>query len=529
MLVNGDTLDEIDETFTVNLTDPTNATIADGIGLGTITDDDAPPGLSINDVTVTEGDTGTVNARLHRHASRRPRAARSPSTGRPPTAPRLARPTTRPSAASCRFAAGRDHASTVTVTVNGDLLDEANETFFVNLSSPTNATLADGQGLGTITDDDAAPDPRGRRRDGDRGRRRRHQRDLHGQPERRERPRRHRQLRDGERHRRRRRATTSRRSARSPSPPGQTTKTVTVVVHGDVLDEANETFFVNLAGPTNATLADSQGARDDHRRRPDAHALHRRRDGPRGQHGRRSTRSSPSTLSAPSGRSRDGRLRDGQRHRDRRRATTLATSSALTFNPGETTKTVTVTVNGDLLDEPNETFFLNLTNATNATLADGQAVGTITDDDGTPEIIDRRHARLRGQRVGRELHRHPERAERPDRHGRLRDGERHRDLSGGLHRGHRNAHLHAGPDLEADQRAGHQRPARRAGRRDVHVNLTNGQHATIVDAQAVGTITDNDALPALSIDDVTVDRGQRRSHDRRDLHRHPQRGRAGVT
>ena len=40
---------------------------------------------------------------------------------------------------------------TVTVLVNGDLLDEANETFFVNLTNPGNATIADGQGVGTIT------------------------------------------------------------------------------------------------------------------------------------------------------------------------------------------------------------------------------------------------------------------------------------------------------------------------------------------------------------------------------------------
>src|SRR5260221_663901 len=41
--------------------------------------------------------------------------------------------------------------------VMGDLVYETNETFFVNLSSPTNATLADGQGVGTIIDDEAPP------------------------------------------------------------------------------------------------------------------------------------------------------------------------------------------------------------------------------------------------------------------------------------------------------------------------------------------------------------------------------------
>ncbi len=45
-------------------------------------------------------------------------------------------------------------SQTVTVDVIGDTNQEANETFFVNLSSPVGATLLDGQGLGTILNDD---------------------------------------------------------------------------------------------------------------------------------------------------------------------------------------------------------------------------------------------------------------------------------------------------------------------------------------------------------------------------------------
>lgn len=56
-------------------------------------------------------------------------------------------------------------------------------------------------------------------------------------------------------------------------------------------------------------------------------------------------------------------------------------ATPLTFAPGETTKTVTVDVVGDILDEPNETFTVNLSNVTGATIADGQGVGTIVDDD----------------------------------------------------------------------------------------------------------------------------------------------------
>ena len=52
--ITDDVLDELAETFEVNLTNPSNATIADGTGVGTITDNDPPPTLSIDDVTVDE-------------------------------------------------------------------------------------------------------------------------------------------------------------------------------------------------------------------------------------------------------------------------------------------------------------------------------------------------------------------------------------------------------------------------------------------------------------------------------------------
>jgi hypothetical protein len=56
-------------------------------------------------------------------------------------------------------------------------------------------------------------------------------------------------------------------------------------------------------------------------------------------------------------------------------------SGTLTFAPGETSKTVTVLVNGDRLGEPVETFFVNLTEPTNAVITDAQGVGTIVDDE----------------------------------------------------------------------------------------------------------------------------------------------------
>jgi len=64
---------------------------------------------------------------------------------------------------------------------------------------------------------------------------------------------------------------------------------------------------------------------------------------------------------------------------------TALTTTTLTFNPGDLTKPVTVVVNGDSSDEPDETFFVNLTTPVNATIADNQGLGTILNDD-TPVI-----------------------------------------------------------------------------------------------------------------------------------------------
>jgi Calx-beta domain len=59
----------------------------------------------------------------------------------------------------------------------------------------------------------------------------------------------------------------------------------------------------------------------------------------------------------------------------------VARGGTLTFGPGETSKTVSVTVNGDSAVEGDETFFLDLSSPVNATILDGRGVGTIIDDD----------------------------------------------------------------------------------------------------------------------------------------------------
>src|SRR6185436_19975209 len=65
-----------------------------------------------------------------------------------------------------------------------------------------------------------------------------------------------------------------------------------------------------------------------------------------------------------------------------------AASGTLTIPAGQTTGTITVLVNGDRLAEPNESFFVNLSSATNATIVDGQGVGTVLDDEPRISIND---------------------------------------------------------------------------------------------------------------------------------------------
>lgn len=113
------------------------------------------PTLSIDDVTVTEGDLGTTNATFT--------VTRSGDKTLITTVNFVTANDTAtqpgdyaPSSGTLTFNSG-EATKTVTVSVNGDTLDEADERFFVNLSTVVNATSSDDRGIGTITDDDDTP------------------------------------------------------------------------------------------------------------------------------------------------------------------------------------------------------------------------------------------------------------------------------------------------------------------------------------------------------------------------------------
>jgi hypothetical protein len=61
----------------------------------------------------------------------------------------------------------------------------------------------------------------------------------------------------------------------------------------------------------------------------------------------------------------------------------VAANGTFTFNPldGDVTRTLNVTINGDVGFEPDETFVVNLSNPVNATISDNQGTGTIQNDD----------------------------------------------------------------------------------------------------------------------------------------------------
>ncbi len=66
----------------------------------------------------------------------------------------------------------------------------------------------------------------------------------------------------------------------------------------------------------------------------------------------------------------------------------VSAAGQVSFQPGETSKPIAVEVNGDLANEPDETFVVNLSNPVNATIADSQGVGTITNDDTVTVLVE---------------------------------------------------------------------------------------------------------------------------------------------
>jgi hypothetical protein len=112
------------------------------------------PAITVNDVSVAEGDVGTATAAFTvtlGAASGRTVTVDYATANGTATAPADYASET----GTVTFTAG-DTSEQVTIDVASDFLDEVDETFVVNLTNPSNSTISDAQGTGTITDDDTA-------------------------------------------------------------------------------------------------------------------------------------------------------------------------------------------------------------------------------------------------------------------------------------------------------------------------------------------------------------------------------------
>ena len=406
--VGGDVLDEDEETFTVTLSDPTNAVIVKATGTATIRDDDAAPLLSVSGgrpettgqpatATVVEGNGGSsgglVAVTLSAPSSKPVTVAYSVGGGTATAADYG----TGTIPGTLTFAPGETDRA-VRVTVTGDTLDEADETFQVTLSSPVNAGLGAAVGAVTIADDDAPPavsigDATINEADAAPtsplvftvalGR-------VSGQPvtvtlD----------TADGTATAPGDYVAVRRRAVTIPAGVGAVAVAVTVLDDGDQDSAASETFTATLASPVNATMAAGTGTgriTDD--------------DGPaslsvtgdtvtEGTGGSNRTAIFVVMLSRPRPASvtvdyatGDGPVPGGAESPGDAEspADFTATTGVLTFDAGQTVRTVAVSVVPDNGDETTETFTLGLSNPTDAVLDIGPsattAAATVVDDDG---------------------------------------------------------------------------------------------------------------------------------------------------
>ena len=142
-----DAIAEPSESFTVELSDPVGTTITNASGVGTIAAD-AMPGLSIADAApVAEGGEATFTVSLNPASSELVTVAYATQDG---TA--VAGSDYTAASGTLKFEPGVT-SHTIRVAILDDAATEPTETFTVELSDPVRATLADGTGVGTITDD----------------------------------------------------------------------------------------------------------------------------------------------------------------------------------------------------------------------------------------------------------------------------------------------------------------------------------------------------------------------------------------
>ena len=381
--VTGDAVDEPDETVVLKLSNASNATIGTATATGTITDDDGEPSLSIAaPAAVTEGDSGSTDMVFTVNLA--------PAAGQEVTVEYGVDTTTSTATAdtdftdlsgTLTFAAG-ETSKTITVAVTGDAVDEPDETVVLKLSNASNAAIGTATATGTITDDDGEPSlsiaAPAAVTEGNRGSTNMlftvNLAPAAGQEV---------TVEYGVDASSTATADTdfTDLSGTLTFAAGETSKTITVSVTGDAVDEPDETVVLKLSNASNAAIdtATATGTITDDDGEPSLSiaAPAAVTEGNRG-----STNMLFTVNLAPAA----GQEVTVDYGVDASSTATVDTdftdlSGTLTFAVGETSKTITVSVTGDAVDEPDETVVLKLSNASNAAIGMATATGTITDDD----------------------------------------------------------------------------------------------------------------------------------------------------
>ena len=161
--------------------------------------------------------------------------------------------------------------------------------------------------------------------------------------------------------------------------PGQTSKSVTVLVKGDLIDEAVETLSVVLSSPVGGVVSDGTavGRITDNDPVPSL-----RINSVQTAEGDSGTKNLTFTVSLSRASGREVRV-----HWTTANGTAVAgsdyvaASGTLVIPAGSTQKTIVVKVKGDQAAEPNQTFRVTLSAPVRATIAVANGTGTILNDD----------------------------------------------------------------------------------------------------------------------------------------------------
>ena len=161
--------------------------------------------------------------------------------------------------------------------------------------------------------------------------------------------------------------------------PGQTEKIVEVPIIGDAIDEKRERFQLRLKRPENATFADKIGVGTIIDDDPNPSITI---DNVRISEGNRGNKKAKFTVSLDEESEKIVRVRYNTTNGTARAGKDYEkTTGTLTFQPGQTEKTIRVDIIGDTKDEKNEKFQLRLRKPTNAKIKDKKGIATIVDND----------------------------------------------------------------------------------------------------------------------------------------------------